>query len=345
MFNVIKKYKTAFLLASVAGIFTFSFVKGSSLVKKSEKELNTKEQKSEAKAEGYSLKEIDAKTGTIRWQLTAEEGSTENNLQGASIKGINAEVYKDNKVVFELSAPSAKGNYGSKEIYLLGKVIAKNPLGTFLLTTNQLALGMGTSIEAQKGFSLILKNSGSVIGENAIVNDDQTKIIVENLKEAIFKNLTLSGTKVSIEKDSGDSDLKNAIITEGGKIVIKDELRNDVLTANEIRWKKDGDVEAISNVVFTSNDKTFRAGYLLLKPDGKVIAKNNVLIVHGNTKCSGNQLNYENDFITVSGKPKAIQGSNQITADKIVYNLQTGKVEASGNVKTATVKVATVNKA
>ena len=289
MFNILKKYRIAFLLASVVAFFTFSFVKGRILVKSSEKELNTEEQRNEARAEGYSLKEIDAKTGEIRWQLTAKEGSTENNLQGAVIRGINAEVYKDNKVVFELSAPSAKGSYGSKEVYLLGNVIAKNPTGDFLLTTNQLSLGMGTSIEAQKGFNLILKNSGSVIGENVIINDNQTKIIVKNLKEAIFKNITLSGAKVTIEKDSGSEDLKNAIISNGGKIVIKDELRNDILSANEIRWKKDGEIEARSNVVFTSKDKTFKAGYLLLKPDGKVIARNNVFIMHGNTKCSGDQ--------------------------------------------------------
>ncbi len=332
------KYIPAYFIAGLVMFFTFSYVKGSSLVKKSEKEINVRNQIGEAQTAGYQLKEIDAMTGALRWQLTAKEGTTEDNLQKAFIKGITAEVFKDNEVVFHLQAPLAKGSYGTKEIYLLGGVTAENKTGDFFLKTTQLALGMGTSIEAQKGFQLSLKNTGSVKGESALINDDQTEIIVKSLTEALFKNVALSGAEVHIKKEKG-GDLQNAIISNGGKVILKNEKdknKKETLTAGEIRWSKDGEVEAIGNVVYTSADKIFKAGYLLLKSDGKVYAKNNVIIVHGNTRCTGAALSFEDkSLIVVSGKPKAFQGQNQISADKIVYNLQTGKVEAVGNVKTS----------
>lgn len=331
---LLKKYSSAIFIAGFIVFFTFSFVRGSILVKRSEKELNTKKVSSEAHANAYILKEVDTKTGDLRWKLTAEEGSTENDLQNASIKGIKAEVYKNNEIVFKLSAPLAKADHNKKEIFLLGEVTAENDTGDFFLKTNQLALGMGTSIEAQKGFNLTLKNSGTISGEEALVNDDQTEIVVKDLKEASFKNISLSGNEVHIEKEKG-GDLKNAKITNGGKVLLKND-KKETLTANTINWKKGGEVEAIGNVVYTSTDKVFRAGYLLLKEDGKVYAKNSVQIVHGEVKCSGSSLSFEDDaLIVISGRPKAVQGANQITADKIVYNLHTGKVEASGNVKTS----------
>ena len=85
----------------------------------------------------YLAKTRDAKTGDLRWKLTAEEGSTENDLQGASIKGIKAEVYKNNEIVFKLTAPLAKADHNKKEILLLGEVTAENDTGDFQLKTKQ----------------------------------------------------------------------------------------------------------------------------------------------------------------------------------------------------------------
>lgn len=340
-FKILKSFP--FILASgMTIIFIVSFIRGSSIVKKSEKELNPGKQISEAQAAKYSLKEVDTKTGQLRWQLTAKEGSTEENLQAALIKDITAEVYKNNEVVFELSAPFARANASTKEIYLFGEVTATDKSGNFLLNSTQIALGMGTSIEAQKGFNLLLKGSGTVSGESALINDDQTKIIVKELKEATFKDIILSGEKVLIEKDQ-KGNLTSAIISEGGKIIFKDKKdpknqANNTLSGNTIKWQKQGEggeVEASDNVVYTSEDKIFKAGYLLLKPDKKIYAKNNVTILHGQTQCYGNDLKFENNsFIVLSGNPKAIQGNKQITADKIVYDINTEKVEATGNVKT-----------
>lgn len=321
------------VLVLITTFFTISFIRGNILVKSSEKELNPKKQIDEVQTKKYLLKEIDAKTGLIRWELTAKEGTTENNLQSAIIKDIKAEVYKDNEVVFELSAPFAKANSSTKEIYLFGDVIAKDKNSKFLLHSNQLALGMGTSIEAQKGFNLHFNGSGTVIGDNAIINDDQTKIIVRGLKEASFKDIILSGNKVNIEKDK-NGDLSKATILNQGKVVLKNQ-KNDTLSANIIKWQKSGEVEASSNVIYISEGKTFKAGYLLLKPDKKVYAKDGVQIQHGNTKCFGKSLSFENNSqIILNGKPKAIQGDTQIIADKIIYDINTGKVEALGNVNT-----------
>lgn len=314
-------------------LFIVSYFRASFLVQKSEKELNPKKQIDEAQAKKYSLREIDGKTGQLRWELTAEEGTTQNDLQTALIKDIKANVYKNNEVIYELSAPQAKANAITKEIYLIGEVTAKDKNGNFTLSSNQLALGMGTSIEAKKGFKLFLKNSGDVSGDNALINDDQTKIIVKDLQEALFKDIILSGKNVSIERDT-KGDLINVVISNGGKIILKNS-KNDTLSATTIKWKQGGEIEAVSDVIYTSLDKTFKAGYLLLKPDGKVYAKDNVLIVHGNTRCYGNSLSYENNsLVVISGKSKAIQGDKQITADKIVYDLNTDKVEAVGNVRT-----------
>lgn len=313
--------------------FVSSIIKGNVLVHNSEKELNPKKQIDEAQAEKYSLKEIDAKTGQVRWQLTAKEGKTEHNLEAAIIKDIKAEVFKNNSIVFELEAPYAKANNATKEIYLFDQVTAKDKTRNFLLTSNQLALGMGTSIEAQKGFNLILKNIGTVEGDNAIINDDQTKIIVRDLKEAIFKDIVLSGKNVSIEKGK-NGDLIQATISSGGKIILKNK-NNENLAADTIKWNKSGEVEATNNVIYYSKDKTFKAGYLRLTNSGKVYAKNNVLIIHGSTQCYGNSLKYENNStIVISGNSTANQGNKQIKADKITYNLDTDNVEAQGNVKT-----------
>ena len=331
--NSMSKLIPIAVLIGMIVVFTCSFLRGSFLVKLSEKELNPKKQLEEAQASTYTLKEIDAKTGQIRWQLNAKEGKTENNLQTALIKDIDAEVYKNNKVIFKLTAPYAKANAQTKEIYLFKGVTAKNKTGDFLLTSNQVSLGMGTSIEAQKGFNLVLKDTGNVSGENALINDDQTDIQVINLKEAQFKDITLSGKNVHLEKEN-NGDIQKATITNGGNVILKRE-KNSSLTANTIKWEKSGKVEARGNVVYISEDKIFKADYLVLKPDGEIYAKDNVFISHGQTKCYGDILNYENNsFITLNGNPKAIQGDKRISANKIVYDLNTSKVSATGNVKT-----------
>ena len=192
---------------------------------------------------------------------------------------------------------------------------------------------MGTSIEAQKGFNLVLKNTGTVIGESALINEDQSKITVKKLKEAAFKDILISGENVYIEKNE-KGDLTKAIISDGGNIILKNK-NNDVLNANKIKWEKDKDIEASGNVIYTSQDKIFKAGYLLVKPNNKFYAKNNVVILHGETQCFGDSFSYENNsIITITGNPKAVQESKQIFADKIVYNLDTNKLEAIGNVRT-----------
>ena len=331
-FTTSKLFPFAIILGMIV-LLTISFVRGSVLVRKSEKEINPTKQILEAEAGKYNLKEIDTKTGELRWRLTAKEGMTEDNLQAAVIKGISAEVYKNNKVIFELNAPFAKANSETKEIYLFGEVTTKNKEGNFLLKSNQIALGMGTSIEAQKGFDLVLKDTGTVSGESALINDDQTKIVVKNLKEASLKDIILSGGNVVIEKNK-NGDLDRAVISNNGKIILKSQ-NNSSLNAENIKWEKSGEVEATKNITYSSGDKTFKAGYILLKPDKKLYAKNNVSILHGQTQCSGNNLTYENNSIVIiTGSAKAIQGDKLITADKIVYNIDTEKVDALGNVRT-----------
>lgn len=329
----ISKFIPLLIILGMILVFILSLIRGTRLVQKSEKEINPKKQVSEAQAEGYSLKEVDAKTGQLRWKLFAKHGATEESLQAALIKDITAEIYKNNEPIFTLTAPSAKANASTKEILLFGNVTAKDKEGNFLLKSNVVALGMGTSLEAQKGFNLVLKNSGTISGENALINDDQTKIEIGNLEEAAFKNIILSGKKVLILKEK-NGDIKNAIISEGGKVVLKDQ-NNSSLYADSIKWEGNGNVEATNNVTYTSEDKIFKAGYLQLKPDKTIFAKDNVLILHGKTQCSGKSFTYGNDSkITLTGRPKAIQGQKQITADKIIYDINTEKVEATGNVQT-----------
>lgn len=321
------------ILVVIVVFISASYLRGILLVKRSEIELNPKKQLVEAQAQKYSLKEIDAITGDIRWRLTAKEGKTEENLQAALIKDIQAEVYKNKQIIFELNAPFAKGNSNTKELYLFGGVTAKNKSSTFLLTSNQIALGMNTSIEAQKGFNLILKDSGTVQGENALINDDQTKINVTNLKEAIFKDISLSGNEVFIEKDP-KGDITKAKISNGGTIILK-KPKNSTLSASSIEWLQNGVIKATTNVTYFSEDKTFKANYLLIEPNGKIYAKDKVFISYDKTKCYGNSLVFDNNsLITLDGKPYAIQNNTRISADKILFNLNTNKVEAIGNVKT-----------
>lgn len=325
------------LLGGITIFFIISFLRGSFLVQKSEKELNPKRQIEEAQAKKYELKEIDAKTGEVRWQLTAKNGETRNHLQGAFIKDVKAEVYKNMEVIFDLSSPFAKANSQTKELYLYGEVTAKDKNGNFLLQSKQVALGMGTAIEAQKGFDIILKNTGRVIGNNALINEDQTKITVKGLKEASFKDVLLSGDKVYIERNT-NGELTNAIISNGGRIILKNS-DNDILLAKIINWSKDGEIEAFGNVTYTSKDKVFKADNLLIKPNKNIYAKNNVLIAHKETKCFGSSLTFENnEFVTITGKPKAFQNDKQISADKIIYNIHTDKVEAIGNVRTTIIE-------
>ena len=321
------------VVGSTVVLFVMAFIRGNLIVQKSEKELNPEEQNGEAQAKEYILKEIDAKTGQLRWKLTAREGESKDNLQGVLIKDINAEVYKNNSIVFKLFAPYAKANAESKEILLFGEVVVKDNNENFLLTANELSLGMGTSIEAQKGFNLTLKDSGTVKGDSALINDDQSQIIVKKLQEGQFKDIILSGENVYIEK-SPKGEISKARISNNGRIILKNKT-NDNLSAETIIWTKDGKVEAINNVVYNSEDKVFKAGYLLINPDKKVSAKNNVNVTHGQTRCYGDSLIYENNsLVVITGRPKAIQGDKQIIADKIVYDITNRKVQALGNVKT-----------
>ncbi len=333
MLKSTSKFIPLLIILGMILVFILSLIRGTILVKKSEKEINPKKQISEAQAEGYSLKEIDAKTGQLRWKLIAKQGATEENLQAALVKDIIAEIYKGNEVAFNLTAPSAKANTATKEILLFGNVTAKDKEGNFLLKSSEVALGMGASLEAQKGFNLVLKNNGTISGENALINDDQTKIEIVNLEEAAFKDIILSGKKVLIIKEQ-NGDIKNAIISDGGKIILKDQ-KNSSLYANSIKWEENGNVEATTNVTYTSEDKIFKAGYLQLKPDKTIFAKDNVLILHGKTQCTGKSFTYGNDSkVVLTGRPKATQGDKQITADKIIYDINTEKVEAFGNVQT-----------
>ncbi len=327
----ISKFIPLILTISMIIFFVISFSRGKSIVQKSEKEINPALQLVESEAKKYVLREMDPKTGLIRWDLSAKEGNTESNLQSATINDIKAHVYKEKEVVFELSAPHAKANSLTKEICLFGKVTTKNRAGDFLLESNQLSLGMGTSIEAQKGFNLSLKNNGTVKGESALVNDDQSKITVTKLEEAVFKDIQLSGENVYIEKNS-KGEISSALINNGGKIILKN---NDTLSADTIKWDNSGNIEASSNVVYNSEEKLVKAGYLKITPDKKVLAKNNVSIVHGKTECYGNTLSYgNNSFIVITGNPGAIQGDKKILADKIVYDVNSKKVQAVGNVRT-----------
>ncbi len=322
------------ILAGMTIFIIFAFFKGNLLVSKSEKELSQEQITTEAKAQQYTLKEIDVKTGELRWKLTAKGGETQEHLQSALIKDIEAKVYKNNEVVFELQAPFAKADASTKEIFLFGNVLVKNNDKSLLLMSSQIALGMNASIEAQKGFDLELINTATIKGETASINEDQTQIIVHDLSEAVFKDISLSGNEVTIIKDKNGS-LQNVEIKNGGKIILTNQ-DNDNLSANTINWKQNGEIEATNNVIFISKDKVFKSNYLLLKQDKTLYARDNVLITHHNTKCYGNSLTYDNkSLITISGKPKAIQEGKQITADKIVYDLTTGKVQAIGNVKTS----------
>ena len=335
-----KSFPVLILIFSVI-FFMSSFIRGSILVKKSEKELSSRKQIEEAQAKVYSLKEIDSTTGELRWELTAEEGETKENLQAAIIKNINAFVYKNKKVVFELKAPFAKANSKTKDIYLYGDVTAHDKSGDFLLHSNQVALGMGTSIEAQKGFKLILKNEGVIEGESALINDDQTKIITKDLREASFKDITISGKEVQIDKEKEGS-VKKATILNGGKVVFKN---NENLSAGSISWESTGKVEATSNVIYNSQDKTFKANYLKINEKKELYAKENVELTHGGTKCYGKSLSFtNNEQIILTGNPKALQGTKQIQADKITYDINTKKVEAEGNVKTILTDNALSNK-
>lgn len=328
----IKKFSPFIVILSMVIFFIGSFVFGTFLVNKSEKEINPKKHLEEAEAKTYTLREIDSKTGALRWELTAKEGKTENNLQATFIKDIKAEIYKNNEVIFELKSPEAKANATTKEIYLFDNVTVKDKKGKFLLECKQLSLGMGTSIEAQNGFKLVLINNGTINGEHAIINDDQTKITVRNLKEAELNDIKVSGGKVQIERNQ-NGDLLSINISDHGKVILR-KPQNDTLEASSINWNKNGEVTATDNVTYKSKDKTFTAEYLHIESSGNLTAKNNVQISHGKTKCFGNLLTYNNNnLVTITGNTKAVQENKEIKADKIFYNINTGKVEAIGDVK------------
>lgn len=328
----IKKLSPFIVIISMVIFFIGSFIFGTFLVNKSEKEINPKKQTEEAEAKTYTLREIDSKSGALRWELTAKEGKTENNLQATFIKDIKAEIYKNNEVVFELKSPQAKANATTKEIYLFDNVIVKDKKGKFMLECKQLSLGMGASIEAQNGFKLVLIMNGIINGEHALINDDQTKITVRDLKEAEFNDIKVSGGKVQIERNHS-GDLLSVNISDHGNVTLR-KLQNDTLEANSISWNNNGEVTATHNVTYKSKDKTFSAEHLHIESSGNLTAKNNVQISHGKTKCFGNLLTYNNNnLITITGDTKAVQENKEIKANKILYNINTGKVEASGNVK------------
>lgn len=328
----ISKYIAAIGITIALLFFVSSFIRGKFLLKKSELEFNYTLQKGEAEAKEYSLKEIDAKTGLVRWELTATEGATKEKLNSALIKDIKAKVYKKNTVIFELYAPFGKANAAKKEVYLFGGVTTKNKDKNFILKSNELGLGKGTSIEASKGFTLTLKDHGTLEGEAALINDDQTKISVTNLQEANLKDIVISGNKVLIERDEAGN-ITQASISNGGKIIFKEKEKSSLIAKN-IKLLQDKTIEASENIIYTSKDVTFKANLLKIQPEGYIIARKNVQIEHKDTKCFGESLEYDrSSLIIIEGSPKVVQNGQQISADKIEYDLNTGKVRAFGNVK------------
>lgn len=335
MFKAVNIIKLApqIVILIIVSYFLLSFIRANLIVQKSEKELNPKKQSEEAHAKEYSLKEIDAKTSQIRWHLTAKGGNTQHKLQAALIKDVKVELYKNDKVIFTLSAPYAKADANTKEVYLFGDVVAKDNDNKLVLNSNQLVIGMGSSIQAEKGFNLILKNIGTIRGDKVVINDDQTKIVVNKLKEALLKDITAAGESVVIENDK-NGNLLNVSISDGGKITLINP-RNSSLSATKINWKNSGELKSTGNVTYTSENKIFKAGILLVSSDKKIYAENNVIVEHGQNKCYGDKLTYDNESqVVLSGKSRTIQDTKEIRADKIVYNLQSEKVEAIGNVMT-----------
>ena len=319
------------LVIVTSSFFIFSFFQGKFLIKKNEKEIKPKSHISESQAKIYELKEIDSKTGFIRWEITAKEGNTGDNLQSAYINDIKAKIYKDKKVVFEITAPRARANLETKEILLLDKVVTKDKNKSFVLKSKELSLGKGTSLEAHKGFILRLKDNGTIIGESVFLNDDQSKISITELKSAALKDITISGKTVNLEKDKKNQ-ITQALVKDGGTITLKN---NDVLSAQIIHWSKSGKIEAKNNVVFTSNNKIIHAEHVTITPEKEVTAKNKVQIVHKDTQCYGELLTYKDkSLITITGNPKAIQGNKTVTADKILYNVDSNELQAIGKVKT-----------
>ena len=329
----ISRLLTQVVFGLIIIFFIAIYIQGNFIVGKQEKEFNFQNITGEAKANKYSLKELDAKTGELRWKLIANEGSTHDSLKAATISDVQAEIYKNNEIIFTLTSPFAKANASKKEVYLYGDVTCQDKKGNFLLKTKRIDLKRGTTLLAQNGFNILLGKNDNITGEVASVNENGTTIKVKKLKEAVFKDIILLGENVLIKRNE-TGDLIKAVITGGGKIILKNS-NNDSLSADTIKWHANQNIEAVSNVIYLSQNKTFKAGYLLITPDGKIQAKNNVVISDGSTTCYGNLFNIENkSLVTISGRPKVIQKGKRISADKIVYDLNTGKVEAIGNVQT-----------
>lgn len=327
----INKLFPALITVSIVTFLLISFYRGKELLKKSEKEITPQFHQNESNATQYELKEIDPITGLLRWQLVAKEGNTQNNLQNALIKDIEVTVFKGKEVIFNLKAPLAKANSTTKEIILEGGVITKNKDESLILTSNRLSLSMGTSLEAIDGFSLLLKESGTLTGQSVVINEEQTKVKIKDLKNAVLKDISISGNNVYLEKDN-KNEIQKAIITNGGKITLKN---NDTLSANIIEWNHNGKIKAEKNIIFSSNSKLIRAGSLIINSDNSLYADNNVVILDGDTKCSGKKLSYKNNsIIEITGNPKATQGNKVISANKILYDSNLKKLQALGNVKT-----------
>ena len=329
-----KKRKSPFLgimILSLLIFLVFSLYKGNQLVKKTEKEVSPELHKNESNAKSYELKEIDSKTGDIRWKLTAKEGSTQNELQGATIRDIEVTIFKNKEAIFNLKAPIATANSETKEILLLEGVTTKSKGENFILQSNKLSLAMGTELEAFDGFKLSLKNNGTLEGERAEINEEQTKIRIKGLKNAALKDIKISGKNVYLEKDNDT--IKKVVIKNGGQIVL---MNNDVLSAEQIEWINGGTIKAKSNVIFTSTDKQIKAGKLLINTDNTLIAEDKVTILDKDTKCSGEKLIYhDNQLVEITGEPKALQGNKIISADKILYDTKLKKLQAIGSVKTS----------
>lgn len=328
----LKPYLPIIYFCLFLSLFLIAFYRGNSIVLKSEKEFKTSKSSSEAIATSYSLKEIDAKTGLLRWVLTAKDGVTGANLKSVIINNITAKVYNGRKIAYKLFAPKGRADSKTKEIFLFGGVVTESANGDFKLLSSTVNIDGNASINTPESFHLILMGKGDIYGTEAKVNDDQTEIAIKSLDKADMENILLSGSNVKINRDD-KGDLLSANILNGGKIILK-KVDNNSLTANTIKWLKDGSVEALSKVVYTSKDSTLTANKLTMKGDGKIYASNHVKIIYGDTICTGDKLTFEDKSnIIISGSPEAIQNGKVINADKILYNTKSGKVEALGNVR------------
>ena len=166
-------------------------------------------------------------------------------------------------------------------------------------------------IEMQQGKKqIILTGNASIISETLIITADEIRRFGTDFKYTLcIGNVTAIDTEREIKIDCEE------LFFDTEKDIIR--------------------IESFSELYDKKNEVVTRSGFLLDKRKEKITTLSiNVRIFKDDLVCRSEfaVIDHESDIMILTGHPLIYQEGNELSASKIIYNIDTGEIEMQGNV-------------